>query len=529
MQELLKIAVKNEKWKPLSSASVFTIIGNMKKDTFLAIDLGAESGRAISGRIEDGILKIEEMHRFPTHIARIGAHLFWDAPAILNEIKKAISLVKNSPPAGIGVTTWGVDHAFVDRNGLLVGLPFHYRDSRTANIMDEVFSIVPKEVIFNETGIQFMPFNTLFQFYATKKEAPWILENASNCLFMPDLFDFWLTGARVNEFTIASTSQLYCPSGTKRNPRGVWTYNILEKLSLPAGILQETIPPGTRIGTLSPAVREETGLPAIPVYAVCGHDTASAVFSVPSAGSDWAYLSSGTWSLLGVELAEPIINEQTLKYNFTNEGGYQDTIRFLKNIMGLWILQECRKQWEAEANRSLSYVELSEMASMEHPFGAFIDANSTDFIFPGDMVGKIRSFCKRTKQEVPTRISEITRTILESLALEYRFHLERLEKIVNKSVSTIHIVGGGSQNKLLSKLTASATGKRVLCGPVEATAVGNIGVQMIAAGLVSDWATFRQIVRQSFPVHQYEPTGHDEWEKPYQRYCSLKGADGSQI
>jgi len=347
-------------------------------------------------------------------------------------------------------------------------------------------------------------------------------------LFMPDLFNYWLSGVAANEFTIASTSQMLNPQKTKYKPRGDWAKDILRKLRILTHFLTDVVPPGKKLGTVAKYIQEETGCGKIPVYSVCCHDTASAVFAVPATSEHYAYISSGTWSLLGKEIDQPIINNQSLQYNFTNEGGYGGKIRFLKNIMGLWIWQECRRQWEAQYNRQYSYVELGELAAQEKPFVSFIDVNSSMFLFPGNMVEKIQKFCRTTNQKVPSTIGEISRTILESLALEYKLHIERLESIAGK-VDVIHIVGGGSQNKVLSNFAASATGKKVFCGPVEATSIGNIGVQMIAAKIIKNHQEFRKLVAQSFPVTEYEGENHDAWEQPYQRYLQLKKISDQQI
>jgi len=498
------------------------------KKVYLAIDLGAESGRAITGWIEEKRLKIEEIHRFPTYKVQIGKHFFWDAPAIFTEIKKTLSTIGKQEISGIGVTTWGVDYAFIDKHGILMSLPFHYRDSRTESAMPEVFKKVEKQRIFRETGIQFMPINTLYQIYATNKHSPWMLKSADKMLFMPDLFNYWLCGATVNEFTIASTSQMLNLEKKKFKPRGDWTYGILRKLSIPTRFLVDVIPPGKKLGTLSKDIQEETKTGKIPVFSVCCHDTASAVFAVPAKGKNWAYLSSGTWSLLGKEIDAPIINDDVLSFNFTNEGGYGGKIRFLKNIMGLWIWQECRRQWEEEQNKQFSYIELGELASKEKPFYSLIDVNHPDFFFPGNMIEKIRKFCKSTNQKIPETPGQISRVILESLALEYKLYVGRLESIAGQ-IDVLHIVGGGSQNKVLSGFAASATKKDILCGPVEATSIGNIGVQMIADKTIKNHDEFRQVVRNSFPLIEYHPENPEDWNQPYEKYLKLKKMSESFI
>ena len=499
-----------------------------EKNYFLAIDLGAESGRAVIGWIEDGILKIKEIHRFVSHRIQLAQHLFWDAPAIFNEIKISLKNVAAQKISGIGITTWGVDHAFIDKDGILISLPFHYRDRRTENIMEQVFKKMSKKEIFQKTGIQFMPINTLFQVYAAKMQTPWILNSANKMLFIPDLLNYWLCGTAVSEFTIASTSQMLNPTKNKYKPRGDWAKDILNKLNIPTSFLPDIVRPGKKIGRISKHIQEETGTSKIPVYSVCCHDTASAVFAVPAEGKNWAYISSGTWSLLGKEIDQPLINDEVLQYNFTNEGSYNGKIRFLKNIMGLWIWQECRRQWEIEHNKNFSYVELGEMAAKEKPFNSLIDVNNSIFLFVGNMVEKIKKFCRITDQKVPETIGEISRTILESLALEYKFHIERMESIAG-CIDTLHIVGGGSQNRVLSGFTASSTGKRILCGPVEATAIGNLGVQMIAAGIIKNHQEFRKLVTRSFPLVEYKSENQKDWDEPYRKYLKLKKISEQQI
>ncbi|MCM8830424.1 MAG: rhamnulokinase [Candidatus Omnitrophica bacterium] len=491
----------------------------METKRYIAIDLGAESGRGLVGEFNGEKIVLKEIHRFPTHNVRLHSHIYWDVLAILSEIKKIISITKSEGNiSGVGITTWGVDYGLIGENDLLLSNPFHYRDKRTDGLMEEVFGIIPKEKIFERTGIQFMPLNTLYQLYATKKEFPYLLNSAKTLLFMPDLFNFFLTGRKVSEYTIASTSQMY-DSSIKREKEipGEWAIDILEILGIPAHFLPEVVLPGTLLGNLSGYIKEEIGVSDIPVYTVCCHDTASAVVSVPAKDNLWAYLSSGTWSLLGVEIDQPVINEKSLRYNFTNEGGYGKTIRFLKNIMGLWILQECRRQWQREG-KDFSYQELTEMASSAKPFFAFIDVNHKEFLFPGDMPGRIQEYCKDTNQNVPEDIPQISRVILESLAMEYRCVVDNLEDVIGTRIETLHIVGGGSQNKLLSQFAASATKKIVIAGPVEATGTGNILVQAIANREISDISQLREVVRRSFPLFVYQPKDTGQWDENYERY-----------
>lgn len=494
------------------------------KKIYVGIDLGAESGRGIIGEFDGSKVYLNEIHRFPTYNSVILNHRFWDAIAIFEEIKKILLIAKSyGEISGIGITTWGVDCGFIGENDLLLSNPFHYRDERTSTIMEEVFQIVPKYKIFEETGVQFMPLNTLFQLYATKKEYPYILENCKYLLFMPDLFNFFLTGEKFCEYTIATTSQFYNSLSTGQNkaPRGNWCYLLLETLGIKTNFLPQVISPGTLIGNITKKLQEELNLPPIPVFGVCCHDTASAVVGVPAKEEKWAYLSSGTWSLLGVEIENPIINEKTLEYNFSNEGGFGGSIRFLKNIMGLWILQECKREWDKEG-KNYTYEELVEIAKNGSPFYSFIDVNSSDFLYPGNMPEKIKNYCKKTGQKVPEDIPQITRVIFESLAMEYRYVIEKMEEIIGYDIETLHIVGGGSKNSLLSQFTSSATKKIVITGPSEATSVGNILVQALAKREIRDIEQIREVIRNSFPLIVYRPENVSDWDQNFEKYLKLK-------
>jgi rhamnulokinase len=409
----------------------------------------------------------------------------------------------------------------------LLGNPYHYRDSRTDGILEEAFKIVPRAEIYETTGIQFMQINSLFQLLAMAKADAPVLDAARTFLNMPDLFNFWLSGRKASEFTIATTSQCY-------NPRaGDWAYGLLERLGIPGGIFPEIVPPGTVLGMLRASVAEETGSPDIPVVAVAGHDTGSAVAAVPvlggsarltvdSAGGDYIYLSSGTWSLMGVEVQEPIITEQSLAYDITNEGGVENTFRFLKNIMGLWLVQECRREW-ARLGETYPYDELTRMAAEAPAFGPVVPLKGNRFLSPGDMPARIQACCQETGQPVPETKGQIVRCALESLALEYRWLAERLDEIVGRHLPTLHIFGGGSQNRLLNQVAADATDRTVVAGPVEATAIGNILVQAVALGELADIAEARALVRRSFPVEAYDPRGAAAWDAAYERYINLDG------
>ena len=467
---------------------------------FLAIDLGAETGRAMLGTLEGGRLTLEELHRFPNTPVRLPTGLYWDTLRLFHEIRHALSICGRERKLaldGIGIDTWGVDFGLLGGDGALVDNPRHYRDSRTNGMLEKTFAVVPREEIFAETGIQFMPLNTLYQLHSMRISGSPALNSATKLLFMPDLFNYWLTGEMRAEVSIASTSQFYNP--VKKQ----WASGLFRRLNLPERILPELVLPGTRLGTLLPEIAESSGLGSnVPVYATACHDTASAVAAVPAEGDGWCYISSGTWSLMGVELDAPIINEQSLALNFTNEVGAEDKIRFLKNIAGLWLLQECRRAW-ALAGREYSYEELSKLALAAPPLGELIDPDA--FPEPGRMPERIAEYCRARGCQAPDQPGGMTRLILESLAATYRKVLFNLETLLSRPINRVHIVGGGSRNQLLNQLAANATGRTIIAGPAEATAAGNILVQAIGAGEVSGLSEARQIVQRSFPLETYQP------------------------
>jgi rhamnulokinase len=482
---------------------------------YLAFDLGAESGRAILGTISDARLSIEELHRFPNIPVRTPTGLYWDTLRLLHEIQQGLAAAGRARKLsleGIGVDTWGVDFALLGRDGDLIASPRHYRDSRNDGMLEKTFAVVPREEIFAQTGIQFMQINTLYQLHAMKLAGSPALDAARTLLFMPDLFNYWLTGSCKSELTIASTSQFYNPLKKQ------WAAELLDRLDLPTALLAETVPPGAPLGSLLPHVAEAAGLTTTPVYATACHDTASAVAAVPAAGEDWCYISSGTWSLMGVELDAPVINEQSLALNFTNEVGAASRIRFLKNIAGLWLLQECRREWALEGSE-YSYQDLTRMAQAARPFRAIINPDA--FLHPGQMPSKIAEFCRSSGQDVPEGPAEICRSILESLALRYRQVLESLEALLGRKLKVIHIVGGGSRNDVLNQFVADATGRPVVAGPSEATAIGNLLVQMIGSGLLSSLSEARGVVKESFPPRLVEPRPSTGWDESYTRFCSL--------
>lgn len=488
----------------------------MAKDSkFLAFDFGAESGRALLGIIENNKLRFQEIHRFPSSNVRILGHIHWDILRLFHEVKHGLKIALQQTDGkidGIGVDTWGVDFGLIGEDGELLGNPFHYRDERTNGMMEEVFKIVPKEEVFENTGIQFMQLNTLYQLYAMVKSNSAALRSASTLLFMPDLLNYWLTGKKVSDFSIASTSQCYDPR------KKVWANEMLEKLGIPSHIMPEVVEPGTTIGPLAKSLVAEMGLgEGIPVIAPAGHDTGSAVAAVPATNEDFAFLSSGTWSLMGAEIKEPIINEKVLAANFTNEGGVSNTIRFLHNIMGLWIVQECRRTWLSRGE-DLNYAEITKMAAESKGFVSIIDPENNLFLTPGDMPARIQQFCKDTNQPVPQSKGEIVRCALDSLALKYRMTLATLEDLQGKKIGTLNIVGGGTQNKLLSQLTANAIGRPVVTGPIEATASGNVLIQAMGAGAVKSLEEAREIVRNSFEMETFQPQESPEIESAYKLF-----------
>jgi rhamnulokinase len=490
---------------------------------FVAFDLGAESGRAILATLHDGALSLEVKHRFANPTARLGSRLHWDVLAQWEAIKSGLRKSAGSEAStkiklsGIGVDTWGVDFGLISSDGDLVGTPVHYRDNRTDGMLEAAFARASRQTIFQATGIQFMQFNTLFQLLAMQQQSPRLLEAAQTLLFMPDLFNYFFTAQRKSELSIASTSQMLDPRAR------AWASGLLRQMKLPTQLLPTLVPSGTVIGNLTDAVAVECGVAPMPVIAPGCHDTASAIAAVPvvdEAAEDWCYISSGTWSLMGVELTEPLINEESLKLNYTNELGAGDRVRFLKNIMGLWLVQECRRQFKLDGYDH-SYGELTQMADRANSFGSLIDPDHGPFLKPGDMPGKIERFCIATKQKTPSTRGEYVRSCLESLALTYRRTLDALEALLGRKIAVIHIVGGGSQNELLNQMTADACGRTVIAGPVEATASGNVLVQAMAIGLIKSLAEARAIVRSSLETKTFTPRDGGKWEDAYDRFRNL--------
>ncbi len=479
---------------------------------FIALDFGAESGRAVLGKIENEKLNIEEMHRFANRQVKVHGHIYWDLLNLFDELKIGLAKVATNghkDVRGIGVDTWGVDFGLVSRDNYLIGNPYAYRDARTDGMMEKVFDIMPRQEIYEYTGIQFMQLNSLFQLFSmVDNDHPW-MRIAERLLFMPDLITFLMTGEKCAEYTMATTSQLL----NARNK--TWEKNLFAKLALPIELMAPIIEPGAVVSPLLREIADESGLPQVDVIAPGSHDTASAVAAVPASGSNWAYLSSGTWSLLGIETNAPIISRDSLKYNFTNEGGIANTIRFLRNTMGLWLLQGCRKSW-ARQGTEMSYAELVNIANDATPFSCIIDPDDPAFLNPPDMPEAIAEFCSRKGQKIPQTKGAFVCTIFESLALKYRHIIERINSMRNEPIEVLHIVGGGSQNEMLNQFAANATGLPVIAGPVEATAIGNILVQAIAKKELHSLQEGRELVTRSFPLKKYEPRDTVLWNEFYE-------------
>jgi rhamnulokinase len=481
---------------------------------YIAVDLGAESGRVMLGSVSAERLVLEEIHRFSNGPIEDGGALRWDFLRLLSEVKTGIgkaARVARAQVWGIGVDSWGVDFGLLDADGKLIENPYHYRDSQTNGMMDRAFELMSKREIYQNTGVQFMQLNSLYQLLAMRLNNSVALAKARNLIFIADLFSYFLCGKIFAEYSLASTSQ-FMDMRT-----GQWSREVLGKLSLPIDILPKIIAPGTVVGQLTGEIGRKLGCGPVPVIAIGSHDTASAVVAVPAAdNTNWAYLSSGTWSLMGIEAPQAIVNDKTFGYSFTNEGGVESTIRLLKNIMGLWLIQECRRQWQREG-RDLSYPEMAAMAEKAKPFARHIDVDSSGFLAPGDMPKRINEHLVQTKQKPLQDKGRMTRAILESLALKYRSIMEAVEDVAGHTIDVLHIVGGGIQNELLCQFTANALGKKVVTGPVEATASGNILMQAKATGQIKTLAEARQIVRKSFELKEYLPQQASLWQEQYEK------------
>ena len=494
----------------------------MAKLKMLAIDLGASSGRGIVGSFDGKKISIEENHRFPNEPVNTCGSFNWDILRIFHEIKASISkcaLSDDKDISSIGIDTWGVDYGYIDKNGVLMANPYHYRDARTNGIQPHAFKTVPFEDIYGVTGIQTINFNTLYQICADLRDRKYMVDNADKLLFIPDLLNYFLTGEKLTEYTIASTGAIL--DAKTRS----YAFDLLNKFGIRNDLFCDLVMPGNRIGKLSSQILGEVGNVKADVVNVAAHDTASAVIAVPAKrGDDFVYISSGTWSLMGVECDEPVISLASMSYNLTNEGGAGRKIRFLKNIMGLWLEQESRRQWKREG-LDISFDELTEKALASKPFKCFINPNDDLFTPQGDMPSRIREFCKKTGQEVPETIGEVVRCIFESLVLCYRQTIEAIEDLTGKHYNSINIVGGGTKEKILCQYAADASNRTVYAGPVEATAVGNIAMQTISSGEIKDIAEAREVIMNSFEIKTYEPHHTAEWDEAYARYLEICGKE----
>jgi rhamnulokinase len=483
---------------------------------YLAFDFGAESGRAVLAHLRSGILTTEEVHRFRNEPVEYGGSLHWDVPRLWFEVRKALAGVEQKELAGIGVDAWGVDYALLGERGELLQNPYHYRDRRTEGVMAEVFRRVAKDQIYRATGIQFMPINTLYQLFAAQRDTPSIMAATKQWVTIPDLFNYWLTGNAVCEFTNATTTQLVDPV------RRTWAIDLMQKLGLNSSLSAPIVEPGSILGTLLPSLAQNSSLAATPVIAPACHDTGSAVAAI-TARDGTAFLSSGTWSLIGTELDAPVVTPEALRLNFTNEGGVTGTTRLLKNVMGLWMLQGCRNCWSSRGQGS-DYRELVEFAGREPAFAHLVDPDDEAFLRPNDMLAAIDQFCRKTHQPVPSTPGAYVRCILESLAMKYRMVLRSLEQLCGRGIDQVRVIGGGSKNQLLNQFTADAAGKRVLAGPAEATALGNIAMQILATGEVSSLAQVRAVIDRSFPTEVFDPLETDKWQQHterFEQYCEM--------
>ncbi len=488
---------------------------------YLAIDLGAESGRAVIGSLENDKIFLEEIHRFRTGMLLQNNHFYWNIYRFYEEIIKSIELCVNQfyvKPQSLAIDTWGVDFGLISDDGSLIRIPYAYRDPQSEEGMRKFLSNkMSAEQIYDLTGIAIQSFNSVYHLHALKENKDFALKNAVKLLFVPDLLNYFLTGIEKSEFTFATTSQLYNPVSEE------WESEIFEALEIPKALMADIVQPGSKLGLIKEDIAKSIGVEPFLVNAVCSHDTGSAVVAIPASGEDWAFISSGTWSLMGVELPEPVINDKSQKYNFTNEGGAEGKFRFLKNIMGLWLLQQCRNSW-IKSGSEISYTDLVKAALDAKAFKCFIDPDSEGFFNPDDMPGAIDEYCSSTGQISPATVGEYVRTILEGLAFKYRLVLEQLMETTGREINRIHIIGGGSQNELLCQFTANVTGLKVIAGPAEGTATGNLLMQAKTMGAVQSVEEIRRIVGNSFDLKSYSPSNVTEWDEAYisfRKKCSV--------
>ncbi len=494
----------------------------MASKAFLAVDMGASSGRHVVGRFDGRKITLEEVYRFENGAVDVAGNLHWDLLGQWTHVQAGIRAAGSrvdGPIESMGVDTWGVDFGLLGKDDVLLGNPYHYRDGRTDGMMERAMSVVPRDEIFRNSGLQFMQFNTLFQLFAMKQADSPLLDAAQTLLMMPDLFHWMLTGRKCNEFTNATTTQFYNPV------KGGWATELLDKFGLPTALLAQISPPGTNLGPLLPSVAADNGLTTTNVVLPGTHDTASAVMAVPAASRpgarpDWCYVSLGTWALMGIESPRPMVDDTVMDLNFTNEGGVGDTIRLLKNICGLWLVQECRRVWN-QAGRDWVWEDLNRLSAAAKPLVSFIDPDAQDFMAPQDMPGAIREFTRRTQQTVPDDEGSVLRCALESIAMKVRHVLAMCEKLAGGRIETIHLVGGGIQNQQLCQAIADACGRRVVAGPIEATATGNLMMQAVASGDVGSIAEAREVIRKSFSVNEFQPENATLWDEAYQRFMEV--------
>lgn len=485
----------------------------MSYPVYLAVDLGATSGRVMAGVLSGGAIRLEEVNRFPSKGVEVDGAWHWDVKDIFAHVVDGLtraSILYGSRVEGISVDTWGVDYGLLDASGELLCDPFMYRDSRTDGVEERIHEMVSRETIYNETGIQFMFFNSINQLFAEKESGKGRLESASDLLFMPDLFNYWLCGAKVQERSMASTSQLLNPV------TGKWSDVLLETLELPQKLFRDITEPGTRIGTLLPTLQEKTGLGDIPIFAVAGHDTGSAVAGAPLRDDAPAFLSSGTWSLMGIESHLPLVQPETLQASYSNEAGVEGTTRLLKNICGMWLIEQLKEEWLL-SGAELSYDELVELARGAEPFRSIVDPDDASFARPGPMADRLRDYCREQGQPIPETRAQLLRTVFDSLACKYRLVFDQLATFTSKPLTELRVVGGGSQNDFLNQCTASALNCQVHAGPVEATSFGNILMQLRGAGEIDSLESGREMVNRSFESHSFLPIAPETWEAPVER------------
>lgn len=485
----------------------------MKDRKFFAVDLGATSGRTILGTLSHGNMELRELTRFPNNIIEVGGHFYWDIYALYHEIIRGLKLISQEKIEieSIGIDTWGVDFVCIGKDGGIMRSPYCYRDPHTFSAMEEFFQRIPKEKVYEVTGIQFLNFNSLFQLYALKRDACSALELADKILFMPDALSYLLTGKMVTEYTIASTSQMLDPR-TK-----CFDKQLMDAVGVTEEQFGRFVFPGEQVGVLSEEVQKQTGLGAIPVIAVAGHDTGSAVAAVPAQNERFAYLSSGTWSLMGIEVKDAIITKRSYEVNFTNEGGVEGTTRFLKNICGMWLLERCRKEWTTD----YSYPELIEAAMAAPAFRSLINPDDACFANPDKMIEAIQGYCARTNQPIPQTHGELTRCIFESLALRYKQVFSWMQEMAPFTIEKLHVIGGGSKNNVLNQFTANALGLPVVAGPSEATAIGNIMLQAKAVGMVEDIQAMRELIASSIETLEFLPQDVQTWNSAYEKFIEV--------